>query len=73
MLRCVLSNEVRERAERTSKMISVMKQLLRKALEIRKLGVMTDIFKIMKAVDEVIAEWLFIPRTRRSMIKLVVD
>lgn len=54
-------------------MIKVMKQLLRKALETRKLGAMTDTFKIMKAVDEVIAEWLFIPRTRGSTIKLVVD
>lgn len=73
MLSYVLSSEVRERAERTGKMIKVMKQFLRKALERRRLGVMTDICKIMKAVDEVAAEWLFIPRTRGSMIKLVVD
>lgn len=56
MLSYVLSNEVRGRAEKTSKMIKVMKQLLRKALERRRPGVMTDICKIMKAVGEVIAE-----------------
>lgn len=52
MLSSVLSNEVRERAERTSKMIKVMKQLLRKAVERKRLGVMTDICKMVKAVDE---------------------
>lgn len=54
-------------------MIEVMKQLLRKALERSRLRVMTDTCKIMKAADEVNAEWLFIPRTRGSMTKLVVD
>lgn len=49
-------------------MIKVMKQLLRKVLETRKLWVMTDICKIMKAVDEVLAECLFIPRARGSSV-----
>lgn len=56
LLSYVLSNEVRERAERTSKMIKLIKQLLRKSSERKRLGVMTGICKIMTAVDEVTAE-----------------
>lgn len=54
-------------------MIKLIKQLLRKSSARKRLEVMTGICKISRGVEEVTAEWFFIPRTSRSMIKLVVD